>query len=553
MLLLALVPAAVLLVCSVSSDMVALTGGDPIGIWGVLPAGPVAGDWVNAEVSSTAFLLVAIALFRAKRLGFWMALAMITAGLVVQGATLDHPASMVAGVVVGAILVATRSRYRVGSGRRETVIAAWLLGGGVVFAALAALASANGADVPGTVGDAVGSVLDLATPVGLHRVAALGAILIVGRVAYVVASVLVLDPQGDDRSPDEVAAARRTLREVGSGGLFPYQNAPECTAWADAAGTAAIAVARVGRTEVALGDPAGEPSATGALLDSWIDRSKRRDVVPMVYQASAGLAATLRSRRWTTVPVGREAVLDPTRFDLGTPRMANLRHTITRSRRGGVTTVWSPEGLAGLSDPSLIPGLVRLDEAWRKGVGPEMGFTVGRFDASDTRPSAIAVAVDAAGEPIAFAVLRPTGSDGGWMLDVMRRTRQGVPGALESAVATAIEALGAVGVHRFSLGLAPLAGLERSSPDRAERLLALAARLIRPLYNTEGLAFFKDKFAPEWQPRFLAVPGPLALSTAGIALLRLHLGGDWGRVVRSVASGLAPAGRTVRIRGGASG
>jgi phosphatidylglycerol lysyltransferase len=543
----------VLLLCSVSSDMVAITGGDPIGIWGVLPAGPVAGDWVNAEISSTAFLLVAIALLRAKRLGFWMALAMITGGLVVQGATLDHPASMVTGAVVGVILIATRSRYRVGSGRREAVVAAWLLGGGVVVAALAAFASANGADALGTVADAVGSLLDLATPVGLHGLAAIGAILIAGRVAYVVASVLILDPQGDDRSPEEVAAARRTLREVGSGGLFPYQNAAECTAWADAEGTAAIAVARVGRAAVALGDPAGDPAAAGVVLDDWIDQSKQCDIVPVVYQASPELAATLRTRRWTTVPVGREAVLDPTSFDLGTPRMANLRHTITRSRRGGVTTIWSPTGLAGLPDPSLITGLVRLDEAWRQGLGPEMGFTVGRFDPGDTRPSAIAVAIDAAGEPTAFAVLRPTGSDGGWMLDVMRRARHGVPGALESAVATAIEALGSAGVHRFSLGLAPLAGLDATSPDRGERLLALAAQLIRPLYNTEGLAFFKDKFGPDWEPRFLAVPGPLSLSTAGIALLRLHLGGDWGRVVRSVAAGFAPASRTARIRGGASG
>ncbi|HYL40439.1 MAG TPA: hypothetical protein VET90_03955, partial [Candidatus Binatus sp.] len=60
-------PALVFLVASTSADLVAATGHDPIGIWQVLPAGPVAGSWINAEVSSTALLLIAISLARAKR------------------------------------------------------------------------------------------------------------------------------------------------------------------------------------------------------------------------------------------------------------------------------------------------------------------------------------------------------------------------------------------------------------------------------------------------------------------------------------------------------
>jgi len=151
------------------------------------------------------------------------------------------------------------------------------------------------------------------------------------------------------------------------------------------------------------------------------------------------------------------------------------------------------------------------------------------------------VAVDPTGAPVAFIVLRPTGSDGGWMLDVMRRARGGVPGAVEACLVTAIEALGEIGVQRLSLGLAPLSGLDPSSGPLAERILARGARLVRPVYDHEGLAFFKGKFAPTWEPRYLAVPGWVSLGTAVIALLRLHLGGGWPNVVRSVAAGLVPA------------
>ena len=539
--LIALIPAALVLLCSVASDMVAVFGGDPLGIWRLLPAGPVSGDWLSAEVSSTAFLLVGIALLRRKRVGYWMALAMAAGGLIVQGAALDHPVSVIAAVAVAVVLIATRDRYHAGTGRRELALAIALLGTALVLAAGAAIAAASDADDIVTVADGVGALLDLATPVAVPGVATLGTLLVIGRIAYVVATVLVLDPRPDDRRPEVLARARATLQRVGSGALYPYQLAPECTAWADEAGTAALAVAHVGRADVALGDPSGPPAAAAAVLDAWLEHCRRSDVVPAVYQATHDLSRRLRARGWLSVTVGREAVLDPTAFNLNTPRMANLRHTITRSRKGGVSTVWSADGVSGLQDGKIVAGLVALDAAWRRTAGPQMGFTVGRFDPGDGSPSALAVALDADGAPTAFCVLRPTGADGGWMLDVMRRERDGVPGALEASLAAAVAGLAAMGVSRLSLGLAPLAGLDPASPSRSERWLARAAHLIRPVYNTEGLAFFKNKFAPEWEPRFLLVPGPTSLSTGVVALLRLHLGGSWGRVVKSVVAGVAPA------------
>lgn len=541
MTVIALAPAAVLLLCSVSSDLVAMFGGDPLGIWKLLPAGPVAGDWVSAELSSTSFLLVGIALARRKRVGFWMALAMMAGALVVQGASLDHPVAAAGAVLVAAILVATRGRYQVGTSRRDARLAGGLVAAGTVLAVAGAMAAANGVDVVGSVADTIGALFDLATPVAAPGLATVGVVLAIARIGYVLATIVALDPVPDDRPAGVVAAARGTLRRVGAGSLFPYQLAPDCSAYADDAGTAAIAVASVGRCAVAIGDPAGDPAAAARVFDDWVARCRRSDLVPVVYQASHDQAAGLRGRGWRTCFVGGEAVIDPIEFDLRSSRVANLRHTVTRSRRGGIRTVWSSTGVAGLSDPRLVAGLVRLDEAWRRTAGPQLGFTVGRFDARDTGDTGIAVAVDEAGSPVAFVVLRPTGTDGGWMLDVMRRSRDGVPGAVEACLVTAIEALGAAGVRRLSLGLAPLAGLDPSAGPLPERLLAHGARAIRPLYDHEGLAFFKNKFGPQWEPRYLAVPGWGSLSAAVVALLRLHLGGGWPRVVRSVASGLVPA------------
>jgi phosphatidylglycerol lysyltransferase len=68
------------------------------------------------------------------------------------------------------------------------------------------------------------------------------------------------------------------------------------------------------------------------------------------------------------------------------------------------------------------------------------------------------------------------------------------------------------GYRRFSLGMAPLSGLE----DRALAPLwtKVGARLYRHgeyFYNFQGLRQYKEKFAPEWRPRYLAAPGGLRL------------------------------------------
>jgi phosphatidylglycerol lysyltransferase len=453
--------------------------------------------------------------------------------VVVQGFQLHHPIAASTAVVLALLLLATRRRYDVATRGPETALAVGLVAAGGLVVAIGAALTIHGSAMLRMAADAVAGVLDLATPVPVPGLAAIGAIFVAARVGYVVAAMVSLDAAPDPRPAEEIAAARRALRRVGAGALYPYQDSPACIPVADPEGLAALAVANAGRTAVLLGDPAGAPEAARRLFRSWEAQERRRDLVPVVYQASDGFAAERRRAGWRTFLVGQEAVLDPSAFDLRSPRVANLRHTLTRARRGGLDTVVSTDGLRGIPGSRLAPALRRLDEDWRRHARPALGFTVGQFDPDDTRPSMVVAAVDAAGEPAAFAVLRPTGADGGWMLDLMRRAPGAVPGAMELALAAAIEALSRGGVQRLSLGLVPLAGLRADRGPAVERGLAVAVRAIRPLYDVRGLAFFKGKFDPTWEARHLVVRRWWHLPAAIIGLVRLHLGGSWPRVIRA--------------------
>lgn len=75
----------------------------------------------------------------------------------------------------------------------------------------------------------------------------------------------------------------------------------------------------------------------------------------------------------------------------------------------------------------------------------------------------------------------------------------------------------------FSLGMAPLSGL---APERSRTLWDRFGTLIYrhggSFYGFEGLRAFKDKFDPDWRPRYLAAPSahlPLGVLTDALRLI----------------------------------
>ena len=78
------------------------------------------------------------------------------------------------------------------------------------------------------------------------------------------------------------------------------------------------------------------------------------------------------------------------------------------------------------------------------------------------------------------------------------------------------------GFARFNFGLAPLSGIQggRLAPLWA-RLGAAVFRNGERLYGFAGLRSFKDKYAPEWLPRYVAAPHGLGTPRALIDLVAL--------------------------------
>jgi len=83
----------------------------------------------------------------------------------------------------------------------------------------------------------------------------------------------------------------------------------------------------------------------------------------------------------------------------------------------------------------------------------------------------------------------------------------------------------------FSLGMAPLAGLERHPLAPLWHKIGTAIfDLGDEFYNFEGLYAYKAKFNPQWLPRYLAAPAGLSVPFILMTITR-RISGGWKAIL----------------------
>jgi phosphatidylglycerol lysyltransferase len=514
----------------------------------ILPVDANGADPFDLISAAVALLALAAGIARGKQLAWVLGIATLASAAVAQWLTLRHPIGGALAAVCVLALVADRVRYRTRTPApwRRRLIGIVVAGALLVGAESVLLDGSPSAVLGGPATDLAELLRNLAAwlafdpPPGVlpsNAIVPLEVLDFAARLAIVGAMLAMLRMIPATR-PDAAARnrARTIARRFGHGALLPFQMGDDKYHFMNAGSPGLVVYGQAGRMAVVLGDPIGPPDEAWATFDEFVETCARDDVVPVVYQASRAARGWLATHGFRTFRIGEEAILDLGSFGLDGARRANLRHTVARAERGGVAVQWHPRGLTADPSGTLAAELAEIDREWRARAGPELGFTIGHFDAAEIHHVALVIAREADGRPVAYATFRSTGSDRGYVLDLMRRRPAGTPGALEAAIAVAACRLGDQGVRSLSLGLAPLSGLMRPEAAPEERALARLGQAVRTLYDVQGLARFKAKFDPRWEPRYVAVRRRRDLIGLSIALLRLHL---WpNRTVPPVGRGL---------------
>jgi len=185
-----------------------------------------------------------------------------------------------------------------------------------------------------------------------------------------------------------------------------------------------------------------------------------------------------------------------------------LRQAYHRGERDGLSFEVLPAGAV----PAVLPALAQVSEAWlaQKKVR-EKGFSLGYFRPDYLAEGPVAVARKD-GAIVAFANLWTSAAKAELSIDLMRFGPAAPRGTMDFLFVALMLWGRTEGYARFNLGMAPFSGFEeRALAPTWTKLGSLLFRVGENLYNFQGLRQYKEKFAPEWHPRYLAAPGGLRL------------------------------------------
>ncbi len=294
-------------------------------------------------------------------------------------------------------------------------------------------------------------------------------------------------------------------------------------------GNSFVMYAVEGRSFVALGDPSGLQSEIADLAWRFRELADRHGGYTVFYEVSASRLPMYLDMGLALVKLGEEARVALDEFSIQGNSGKSFRSAINSMTKDGC----SFEIVATADVPALLPTLRAISDAWLASKNTrEKGFSLGYFDEEYLANFPMAV-VRQHGRPIAFANIWAA-SDGGELSVDLMRFAEDAPKATMDFLFLQTMLWGKERHYRwFNLGMAPLSGLEahRLGPLWG-RVASFVFRHGEHFYNFQGLRQYKQKFSPDWQPRYLAFPGRLTFARVLLNVASLTSGGLRGVVTK---------------------
>lgn len=278
-----------------------------------------------------------------------------------------------------------------------------------------------------------------------------------------------------------------------------------------------------GDSWIAMGDPVGPEDYHEELAWAFLELVDRFDGRVVFYQVSDKSLSLYVDLGLSLAKLGEDARVPLSAFSLEGSRRAHLRHAVNRAKKDGAEF----DLVSRIDLPAIIPDLRRVSDSWLADKSTrEKSFSLGSFSESYIANFDCAV-VRINNKIVAFANLWAAPASSELSVDLMRYDRNACKGVMDYLFVEILLWAAANEYKAFSLGMAPLSGLEqRALAPLWHKLGNLIFTHGESFYNFEGLRRYKEKFDPEWAPRYIAFPaGWVSLPAALLDVSRLISGG----------------------------
>ena len=296
-----------------------------------------------------------------------------------------------------------------------------------------------------------------------------------------------------------------------------------------AEGDALIMYGIEGRSWIVMGDPVGPVQRWPDLIWRFRELSDRYGGRPVFYEVGHEHLHLYLDLGLSVLKLGEDARVPLPAFSLEGGSRKGLRQTQRKLEKEGCRFEVLPPATVALR----LSELKEISDAWLSEKSTrEKGFSLGFFNPDYLRrcPAAVVVKDD---RMVAFANLWRGAAQEELSVDLMRYRPDAPDGVMEYLFVHVMLWGKEQGYRWFNLGMAPLSGLEnRALAPLWNRLGAFVFRYGEHFYNFQGLRQYKEKFDPQWRPKYLASPGGLALPQIFANIATLISGGMKGVVAK---------------------
>jgi phosphatidylglycerol lysyltransferase len=276
-----------------------------------------------------------------------------------------------------------------------------------------------------------------------------------------------------------------------------------------------------GHSWVAMGDPVGPAELCEPLAWEFLEHCDVMAVSPVFYQVKPQNLPLYIDLGLNLSKLGEEARVALDAFSLEGAARADLRQAYRRAGRDGAEF----EVVARENVAAILPELRAVSDAWlaEKNTA-EKRFSLGFFDERYLMNFPCGV-VRRGGAIVAFANLW-RGAASELSVDLMRYNLDAPKGVIDYLLIECMLWGRGQGYRWFNLGMAPLSGLEEHAlAPTWHKVGRMVQRYGENFYPFEGLRKYKEKFMPDWRPRYLAAPDGFAMAGALLDVTSLISGG----------------------------
>lgn len=260
-------------------------------------------------------------------------------------------------------------------------------------------------------------------------------------------------------------------------------------------------------------------SSSEKLVAKWLLFAIEHGWTPSAFQAQGELLEILRAKRFFSIPIGIEALVDLEEFNLTGADKQDLRTARNKAQREN----WTVRNFVQ-SDWEKIR---ELDRKWLKIHGKkEIDFAMRKSTLSYLSETKTTLLFDKEDNLIAYLNNIEIPGNDSRAVDIMRRDPEiNYNGVMEFLFLNEIIKAKEDGKKYYNLGVSPLAYMDKSLSDNkmAFKILKMIFDKQHNYYDFKGLYNFKLKFNPTLRQTHLVYPSQMSLPKVLWALLNIFI------------------------------